>query len=133
MAKFTADVRNGASRPAASAASKEAPEEAAAETQRTGPDVVTTVATIGAIGVVAAIVDVALIPGMVIGVVAAFAPKYAPKLGERLEPVFNSTVKGAYKLTKKARSAFAEAHEKVNDITAEVDAEEVAPAAEAAA
>jgi hypothetical protein len=43
-----------------------------------------------------------------------------------LQPLFNSAVRGAYKVGRKARSAFGEIQERVNDITAEVKAEEAA-------
>lgn len=113
------------------AATEVEPQVEAPKSDRTDP--VAVVATIGAVGVVAALVDVALIPGIVIGVAAAFAPRFVPKLGERLEPLFESTVKGAVKLSRKARNVVAEAHERVDDITAEVDAEEAAKTGEAAA
>jgi hypothetical protein len=130
MAKFNAETRNGNGR-AKSAAAEPAPKPADAEPSGQ-TDVVAAAATIGAIGVVVALFDLALIPGMVIGVAAAFAPKYVPKVGERLEPLFDRTVKGAVKLGKKARSAVAEARERMDDIAAEVDAEEASEAAEAA-
>jgi hypothetical protein len=88
----------------------------------------TTVATIGVIGVAAALFDVALIPGIIIGVAAAYAPKYVPGLGDRLQPLFNYTVRGAYKMTRSARGAVAEAQERMHDIAAEVAAEEAAEA-----
>jgi hypothetical protein len=88
----------------------------------------TTVATIGVIGVAAALFDIALIPGIVIGVAAAYAPKYVPGLGDRLQPLFDYTVRGAYKVTRSARSAVAEAQERMHDIAAEVAAEEAAGA-----
>jgi hypothetical protein len=88
-------------------------------------DLTSTVATIGVIGIGVALFDVALIPGMIIGLAAAFAPKYLPKLGDRVEPLFNTAVRSAYKVTRMARGAVAEAQEKVLDIAAEVDAEEV--------
>jgi hypothetical protein len=88
----------------------------------------TTVATIGVIGVAAALFDIALIPGIVIGVAAAYAPKYVPGLGDRLQPLFDYTIRGAYKVTRSARSAVAEAQERVHDIAAEVAAEEAAGA-----
>ena len=97
------------------------------------PDVVTTVTTIGVIGVAAALFDVALIPGIVIGVAAAYAPKYMTNLGDRLQPLFNYTVRGAYKVTRSARSAVAEAQERMHDIAAEVQAEEAASEANGAA
>jgi hypothetical protein len=81
------------------------------------------VVTVGVVGVAAALVEVALIPGMVLGVAAALAPKYLPQLGASLQPAFRSTVRGLYKFNRKARETVAEAHEKVQDIVAEVHAE----------
>ena len=140
MGKFKVDVNgdNGHAKTAAAPAEgAETEHEEDAANGSSGPDFVTTATTIGVVAVAAAIIDVALIPGLVIGVAAAFAPKFVPKLGERLEPLlFNSTVRGAYKMTRKARSAVAEAQERMNDIAAEVDAKkavaevkEAAPAA----
>jgi hypothetical protein len=86
--------------------------------------------TVGVVAVGVALIEVALIPGMVIGVAAALAPKYLPKLGESLQPAFRSTVRGLYKLNRKTREAVAEASEHVQDIVAEVHAE-AAPSAPA--
>jgi hypothetical protein len=94
-------------------------------------DVVRTAATIGVIGVGAALIEVGLIPGMIIGVAAAYAPKYVPKLGASLQPAFRSAVRGAYKFGRKAREAMAEAKEQVHDIVAEVHAEDAHPAPQA--
>lgn len=91
-------------------------------------DVVTTAATIGVVAVAAALFEAALIPGLAIGVAAALAPKYLPKLGDRLQPLLHTTVRGAYKLGRKARSAVGEAQEKLSDIAAEVHADEAAKA-----
>jgi hypothetical protein len=99
-----------------------------ATTHADEPDVVTTITTIGVIGVAAALFDVALIPGMIIGVAAAYAPKYVTNVGERLQPLFNYTVRGAYKMTRSARHAVAEAQERMHDIAAEVAAEEAVEA-----
>lgn len=129
VSKFKVDVNagNGQAKPEAASAPEEseteAPSSAAAEV-----DFLTTATTIGVVGVAAALIDVALIPGIIIGVAAAFAPKYVPKLGDRLQPLFNTTVRGAYKLTRKARVAVAEAQERFHDLAAEVDAEHVAEA-----
>jgi hypothetical protein len=133
VGKFKVDVNaeNGHAKAAAApaeAAETEHEHEEAAENGTAGADFVTTATTIGVVAVAAALIDVALIPGLVIGVAAAFAPKYVPKLGERLEPLFNSTVRGAYKLGRKARSAVGEVRESLSDIAAEVEAEEVAAA-----
>jgi hypothetical protein len=92
-------------------------------------DILKTAATIGIIGVGAALIEVGLIPGIIIGVAAAYAPKYLPKVGEQLQPMFKCAVRGAYKLSRKAKGAVAEAHEQVQDIVAEVHAEDTkAPA-----
>jgi hypothetical protein len=124
VAKFKADVNVGAAKSPAAPGEPADPEVAEASTDT--PDIGTTIATIGVIGVAAALFDVALIPGIVIGVAAAYAPKYVNNLGERLTPLFNYTVRGAYKVTRSARSAVAEAQERVHDIAAEVEAEEAA-------
>lgn len=100
--------------------------EAAAETGCHGMDrdeLLKTAATIGVIGVGAALIEVGLIPGMILGVAAAYAPKYLPKAGAKLQPLFKCAVRGAYKLGRKTREAVAEAQEQVQDIVAEVHAE----------
>jgi uncharacterized membrane protein len=56
-------------------------------------DFVSAAATFGMIAVGAALFEVALIPGMVIGAAAVLAPKYVPKLGRRAQPLLNSTVR----------------------------------------
>jgi hypothetical protein len=60
---------------------------------------------------------------MILGVAAALAPTYVPRLGTALNPLFRSTVRGAYKIGRKTREAMSEAREQVNDIVAEVHAE----------
>lgn len=85
---------------------------------------VATAATVGVVAVGAIIFEAALVPGLVLGVAAALAPQYLPKLGSALNPVFRSTVRGAYKLGQKSREAFAEAQEHIHDIAAEVNAED---------
>jgi Protein of unknown function (DUF5132) len=52
------------------------------------------------------------------------APKYVPKVGAALTPMFKSTVRGAYKFGQKTREMVAEAKEQVHDIVAEVHAED---------
>lgn len=88
------------------------------------------VATVGVIGVGVALIEVALIPGMVIGVAAALAPKYLPQIGAGLQPMFRSTVRNLYRFNRKARETVAEAQEKMRDIVAEVHAEDAMPVAE---
>ena len=84
----------------------------------------TVAATVGIVAVGVALFEVALLPGMAIGVAAMLAPKYVPKMGAALTPMFKSTVKGAYKFGQKTREMVAEAKEQVHDIVAEVHAED---------
>ena len=128
MAKFKVDVN--ASKEAAAEAPEPAAEAASAETANGAQDdTLRNVATVGVIAVGVALLDAALIPGMIVGGVAVLAPKIVPKIGERLQPLVRSTLRGAYKLGKKARSAVAEAQEQVHDIVAEVRAEDTGAAA----
>ena len=86
-------------------------------------NIVATVATVGVVGVGVAIFEAALLPGLVLGVAAMAAPKFAPKIGSALGPMFKSTVRGIYKLGQKTKEFVAETNEHVQDIVAEVDAE----------
>jgi Protein of unknown function (DUF5132) len=93
-------------------------------------DMVATVATVAVVGVAAAAFEAALLPGIVLGVAAVAVPRYFPRIGSALNPLFRSTVRGAYKLGHKTREMMAEAQEQFHDIAAEVHAEQdVAPAA----
>ena len=83
-------------------------------------DTQTKVATVGVIMVGAALIEVGLIPGMIVGVAATMAPKYVPQVGAALKPAYRS-------IGRKARAAAAEAQEQVQDIVAEVHAEGAQP------
>jgi hypothetical protein len=85
--------------------------------------IVATAATVGVAGVAAVVFEAALIPGMILGVAAALAPSYVPRLGAALNPLFRSTIRGAYKLGQKTKEAASEVREQMNDIAAEVNAE----------
>jgi hypothetical protein len=87
-------------------------------------DFVASALTVGVIFVSAALIEATLIPGMIVGAAAVLAPKYIPKIGAGLEPIVKSAVRGAYKFGQKAREVVAEAQEHVNDIVAEVNAEQ---------
>jgi hypothetical protein len=117
MSKFMVDVKLGNGHP------KRASGPEIEEADQTSTNLAGQVATIGAVAVGVALISAELLPGVVIGVAAAMAPKHIPKLGKRMEPLFKSTVRGAYKLGRKARHAVGEFQERVNDITAEVKAQ----------
>jgi hypothetical protein len=82
-----------------------------------------TAATVAVVGVGAAAFEVALLPGLVLGVAAICVPRFYPQIVEALHPLFRSTVRGAYQIGQKTREMVAEAQDQVHDIIAEVDAE----------
>ena len=84
---------------------------------------VATAATVAVVGVGVAVFEAALLPGVALGVAAMLAPKYLPRMGATLTPMFKSTVRGVYKVGQKTKEMVAEAQEHVHDIVAEVDAE----------
>src|SRR5271169_4219739 len=91
-------------------------------------EAMTAAATVGVVAVGAALFEVALLPGIALGVAAMLAPKYVPKVAEAMTPMVRSSVRGAYKLGQKTREMMAEAKEQVQDIVAEVEAEQaIAP------
>ncbi|CAN2535891.1 hypothetical+protein [Methylocapsa aurea] len=85
--------------------------------------ILATIATVGAVGVGVLVLEAALLPGVALGVAAMAAPKFFPRLGSALDPLFKSTVRGAYKISQKTKELVAETQERVEDIVAEVDAE----------
>ncbi len=87
-------------------------------------DIVGKAATIAVIGVGAALISTELIPGMIIGVCAAFIPGLGPKL----RPLFKSTVKAGYTAMRKTREMVAEATEQMQDVVAEARASHAAEA-----
>jgi hypothetical protein len=84
----------------------------------------TTVATVAVVAIGAAIADVALLPGLVLGAAAMVVPRFYPQIGEALNAGFRTTVRGAYKLGQNARDLAAETKERIDDFVAEVDAED---------
>jgi hypothetical protein len=59
---------------------------------------VATVATLAVVGAGAAIVEAALVPGIILGAAAVLLPKAFPAIGDALNFLFRSTVRGAYKI-----------------------------------
>ena len=86
-------------------------------------ELVATIATVAVVGIGAAVFEAALLPGLVLGVAAMSVPRFFPQIGSALHPLFRSTVRGAYEIGQKSREMLAEAKEQVQDIVAEVDAE----------
>lgn len=111
-------------------AAHEAPEGAAPDSRPN--EAMTVAATVGVVAVGAALFEVALLPGIALGVAAMLAPKYAPKMSAAAAPLFRSSVRGVYKFGQRTREMVAEAKEQVNDIVAEVHAEAAKPATQTA-
>lgn len=129
MPKSKSDSNGGVHSEAAPQESAEAAEmEAQTQADADRSATVATVATVAVVGIGAVAFEAALLPGIVLGVAAMWAPKYFPKMGEALSPLFRSTIRGAYKLSHKTREIMAEAQEQFHDIAAEVHAEkDIAP------
>lgn len=72
--------------------------------------------TAGVIIVGAAVIETALLPGMVIGAIAILASGYGEKW-------LKAGIKHGYRAARASREAFAEATEQVHDLVAEVNAE----------
>ena len=87
-------------------------------------DMVAKAATIAVVGVGVALISSELLPGMLIGVAAALLPGIGPKM----RPFLKSTVKAGFSAVRKTREMIAEASEQVQDMIAEVQAEDEAPA-----
>src|SRR5262249_54078901 len=92
------------------------------EAHTNNDELVTTAATVGIVGLGVIAFEAALLPGLVLGVAAMLVPKCLPTVGAALNPLFRTTVRGAYVLGQKTREMVAEVQEQVHDIVAEVHA-----------
>lgn len=77
-------------------------------------------------GAAVAILAPELLPGMAIGVAAMLAPRILPSVGFAFRPLVKTAVKAGYSVATSARELAAEAGEQVQDLVAEVRAEEEA-------
>jgi hypothetical protein len=85
-------------------------------------DTVGKIATIAVIGVGAALISAELIPGMLIGIAAAFVPG----LGSKMRPLIKSTIRAGYSAVQKTKEMVAEASEQMQDVVAEARNEHAA-------
>jgi CBS domain-containing protein len=67
-----------------------------------------TAATVAVVGIGTAVVEAALLPAVVLGAAAVWLPKYFPKAGRTLRPLFKATVRGANKISQRTRAVIAE-------------------------
>jgi CBS-domain-containing membrane protein len=72
-------------------------------------DTFATAATVAVVGIGAAAVEAALLPAIALGAVAAWLPRYYPRIGGALNPLLRSTVRGVYKIGQKTREIVTEA------------------------
>jgi hypothetical protein len=82
------------------------------------------VAAAAAIVVGAALIEVELIPGLIIGAGAILLGKLFPELGGYVRPAIKGAVRAGFSMTQKAREVMAEANEQVQDLVAEVKHEQ---------
>lgn len=82
------------------------------------------VAAAAAIVVGAALIEVELIPGLIIGAGAILLGKLFPELGAYVRPAVKSAVRAGFSMSQKAREVMAEASEQVHDLVAEVKHEQ---------
>jgi len=82
------------------------------------------VATAVAIIVGAALIEVELIPGLIIGAGAILLSKIFPDLTSYIRPVIKGAVRAGFSTTHKVRQIIAEANEQVSDLVAEVKDEQ---------
>jgi CBS domain-containing protein len=69
---------------------------------------VATAATVAVVGIGTAVVEAALLPAVVVGAAAVWLPKYFPKAGATLRPLFRAAVRGAHNISQKTRAAITE-------------------------
>ncbi|PUE28029.1 DUF5132 domain-containing protein [Limnohabitans sp. Jir72] len=84
----------------------------------------TSVATAASIVVGAALIEVELIPGLIIGAGAILLGKLFPELGDYVRPAIKGALRAGFVLTKKMQEVVAETSEKVHDLVAEVKHEQ---------
>ncbi len=94
-----------------------------ATAQETDGSLGSKVATVALIGLGAALIEVELVPGILLGVAAMAMPNLLPKLGKALRPLVKETVRAGYSLAGRAREGVAEMGEQFQDMMAEVKSE----------
>jgi hypothetical protein len=85
------------------------------------------VATAAAIVVGAALIEVELIPGLVIGAGAILLGKLFPEMGAYVRPAIKGALRAGFSMAQKAREVMAETSEQVHDLVAEVKHEQDQP------
>jgi hypothetical protein len=76
-----------------------------------------------AVGVGAALIEIELLPGILIGAGAVLLARRFPQIGQALKPAVKSAIGAGLAMSDKARRVMAEASEQVQDVVAEVRSE----------
>ncbi len=84
----------------------------------------TSVATTAAIIIGAALIEVELLPGLIIGAGAILLGKIFPEISGYVRPAVKGMVRAGFNATHKVRQIIAEANEQVSDLVAEVKQEQ---------
>ena len=87
--------------------------------QSTADKMSSRIATVAAVAVGVALIEVELIPGMLIGVAAMLAPKFLPGLGKTMRPLMKTAMRAGYAAIEKTKEVLAEASEQFQDVAAE--------------
>jgi hypothetical protein len=87
----------------------------------------TSVATAAAIVVGAALIEVELIPGLIIGAGAILLGKLFPEMSHYVRPAIKGALRAGFTLAQKAQELVAETSEQVHDLVAEVKLEQMHP------
>jgi hypothetical protein len=87
----------------------------------------TSVAAAAAIVVGAALIEVELIPGLIIGAGAVLLGKLFPEMGAYVRPAIKGALRAGFFMTQKAREVMSETSEQVHDMVAEVKHEQDQP------
>lgn len=107
------------------------------ETENGNSDTGSKLATVAAVALGVALIEIELIPGMLIGVAAMIAPRFLPRLGSSLRPLMKTAMRAGYATFEKTKEVMAEASEQFQDVAAEArhdqDVAQKAPARKTAA
>lgn len=87
----------------------------------------TSVATAAAIVVGAALIEVELIPGLIIGAGAILLGKLFPEMSGYVRPAIKGALRAGFSVGQKAREIMAETSEQMQDLVAEVKHEQAQP------
>jgi hypothetical protein len=94
------------------------------ELEEVGAEVAPQLGTVAAVAVATALIEAELLPAVLIGAGAAMLPRLLPGAGYVLRPVLKTVIRAGYGIFSTAQQWVAEAGEQVQDMVAEVQAEQ---------